>query len=141
MKLVNTINQLETNKSFEGLNIDDVLQLLKELEDYRNKNKRLSKTEKGYIPKMGKVGDNIEYSKLTSLKNDIVNSIEFVFRIGMESSLFGLEATVYDVLKKKGFDLDTIHGDAHATFEDYILKYPDETFEVISEKTFLERFF
>ena len=118
----------------------EILLWLKELNEYRKKDKTITLTNKGPIKKYGKIKD-IEYVKLTSLKEDIVSAVEFVYNIGMETCEMGLNMTVYDVRVNNGFDVETTNGLQHANFGDYIIKDKNQKYEILKEEVFLKKFF
>lgn len=64
----------------------------------------------------------IEAVKLEETFDSIVNAIEFVYNIGMESSLIGMNSTVQQVKQERGFIIKTLEGDMKASFGDYIIK-------------------
>lgn len=64
----------------------------------------------------------IEAIKLENNYNSIYDAVEFVFSIGMESSIIGANATVKDVQERNGLDIPTLEGTMHANFGDFIIK-------------------
>lgn len=86
----------------------------------------------------------IEAVRLENDYDSIYNAVEFVFNIGMETSIIGANATVRDVQVKEGLDISTLEGVMHASFGDYIIKgvngefYPckpdifDKTYELVT---------
>jgi hypothetical protein len=64
----------------------------------------------------------IEAVQLKDTYQSIVECIEFVFSIGMESSAGAEVATVAKVRTDKGFIISTLEGDMKASFGDYIIK-------------------
>lgn len=64
----------------------------------------------------------IEAIRLEDNYKSIYDAVEFVFNIGMETSIFGANATVRDVIEKNGLDIPTLEGTMHASFGDYIIK-------------------
>lgn len=64
----------------------------------------------------------IEAVQLQNTYDSIYNAVEFVFNIGMETSVIGANATVQDVQNKGGLDINTLEGTMKASFDDYIIK-------------------
>lgn len=64
----------------------------------------------------------IEAVLLENNYKSIYDAVEFVFNIGMETSVIGANATVADVQEKNGLDIPTLEGTMHASFGDYIIK-------------------
>ncbi|MCM3396476.1 hypothetical protein M3638_01330 [Oceanobacillus profundus] len=64
----------------------------------------------------------IDAVKLEKTHDSIVNAVEFVYNIGMESSLSGMNATVQQIEQEGGFIIKTLEGDMKANFGDYIIK-------------------
>ena len=64
----------------------------------------------------------IEAIQLLDNDNSIKECIEFVFNVGMETSMFGQMATINDVKTKGGFEIPTLEGNMKASFGDYIIK-------------------
>ena len=64
----------------------------------------------------------IEAIQLNGEYNSIVECVEFVFNIGMDSSLIGEAATVRKVTEDKGFTIPTLEGNMKASIGDYIIK-------------------
>jgi hypothetical protein len=85
----------------------------------------------------------IEAVELKNNYNSIVECVEFVFNIGMDSSSIGEFATVNKVKEDGGFLIPTLEGDMKVSFGDYIIKgvkgefYPckPDIFEMTYEKT------
>lgn len=77
----------------------------------------------------------IEAIQLLNNDESIVECIEFVFNIGMETSVFGQMATIDDVKAKGGFEIPTLEGNMKVSFGDYIIKgvegefYPCHSFK------------
>lgn len=94
------------------------------------------------IQKYRKKPVEIEAIQLQPDHVTIVECIEFVFNIGMDSSMIGEAATVKKVQEEEGFLIPTLEGDMKATFGDYIIKgvkgefYPckPDIFELTYEK-------
>ena len=94
------------------------------------------------IQKYRKKPVEIEAVQLQPDYRSIVECIEFVFNIGMDSSMIGEAETVRKVQEEKGFLIPTMEGDMKATFGDYIIKgvkgefYPckPDIFELTYEK-------
>jgi hypothetical protein len=74
------------------------------------------------IQKYRKKPVEIEAIQLQPDHVTIVECIEFVFNIGMDSSMIGEAATVRKVQEEEGFLIPTLEGDIKATFGDYIIK-------------------
>jgi len=64
----------------------------------------------------------IDAVKIENNYGSIYDAVEFVFNIGMESSIIGANATVRDVQERNGLDIPTLEGTMHADFGDYIIK-------------------
>ena len=64
----------------------------------------------------------IEAIQLLDNDNSIKECIEFVFNVGMETSMFGQMVTVNDVKTKGGFEIPTLEGNMKASFGDWIIK-------------------
>lgn len=64
----------------------------------------------------------IEAVKLEDTRESIINAIEFVYNIGMETSTLGAETTVKIVLQDGGFLIPTLEGNMKASFGDYVIK-------------------
>lgn len=64
----------------------------------------------------------IEAIRLIDNSDSIVEAVEFVFNIGMESSEIGLMATVEKVKRENGFIIPTLDGDTKVSFGDWIIK-------------------
>ena len=85
----------------------------------------------------------VEAVELKNNYNSIVECVEFVFNIGMDSSSIGEFATVNKVKEDGGFLIPTLEGDMKVSFGDYIIKevkgefYPckPDIFEMTYEKT------
>lgn len=84
----------------------------------------------------------VEAVKLENNRDSIVNAIEFVYNIGMESSLIGMSATVQQIEQEGGFIIKTLEGDMKVCFGDYIIKGVNEEFypckSDIFEKTYVK---
>ena len=84
----------------------------------------------------------IEAVRLENDYHSIYNAVEFVFNIGMETSVIGANATVKDVQDRGGLEIPTLEGTMKADFGDYIIKgiqgefYPckPDIFEATYEK-------
>ena len=74
------------------------------------------------IKKYGKKPVTIEAIRLLNNDDSIETCIEWVFKIGMETSLIGKEATIEDIKNKGGFYIPTLEGSMKAEFGDYIIK-------------------
>ena len=66
----------------------------------------------------------IEAVQLNSNYDSIVECVEFVFNIGMESSVMGEAFTVRKVKEEAGFIIPTLEGDMKANIGDFIIKDP-----------------
>ena len=64
----------------------------------------------------------IEAMQLNKNYDSIVNCVEFVFNIGMDSSMIGEAATVKKVQDEGGFLIPTLEGEMKASFGDFIIK-------------------
>jgi hypothetical protein len=64
----------------------------------------------------------IEAMQLNTNYDSIVNCVEFVFNIGMDSSMIGEAATVKKVQDEGGFLIPTLEGEMKASFGDFIIK-------------------
>lgn len=64
----------------------------------------------------------IEAIRLLNNDDSIETCIEWVFRIGMETSLIGKSATIDDVKNKGGFYIPTSGCIIKVSFGDYIIK-------------------
>ncbi len=64
----------------------------------------------------------IEAIQLKEDSDSIIECVEFVFNIGMESSFVGMKATVDKVRSEGGFIIPTLEGDMKASFGDFIIK-------------------
>jgi hypothetical protein len=64
----------------------------------------------------------IEAVLLEDKYQSIVNAIEFVFNIGMETSQWGMNGSVSLVRNEGGFVIPTLEGDMKVSFGDYIIK-------------------
>lgn len=85
----------------------------------------------------------VDAVKLENNYDSIVNAVEFVFDIGMETSVIGANATVRDIQERNGLDIITLEGTMKASFGDWIIKgvngefYPckpdifEKTYEVL----------
>ena len=97
------------------------------------------------IKKFRKKPVTIEAIRLLNNDDSIEECIEWVFKIGMETSLIGKSATIDDVKDKGGFYIPTLEGNMKANIGDYIIKgineefYPckpdifDKTYEEVTE--------
>ena len=66
------------------------------------------------IEKYTKRPVTIEAVQLLDNDDSIIECIEFVFNIGMETSMFGQMATINDVKTKGGFEIPTLEGNMKA---------------------------
>lgn len=84
----------------------------------------------------------IEAVKLEDSRTSIIQCVEFIFHIGMETSELGILNTLDNVRMHGGITIETLEGDMLAQFGDYIIKgvngeyYPckPEIFEKTYEK-------
>lgn len=67
------------------------------------------------IEKYTKRPVTIEAVQLLDNDDSIIECIEFVFNIGMETSMFGQMATINDVKTKGGFEIPTLEGNMKAS--------------------------
>lgn len=74
------------------------------------------------IQKYTKKPVTIEAVQLNTNYDSIVECVEFVFNIGMDSSMIGEAATVKKVQEEGGFLIPTLEGDMKASFGDFIIK-------------------
>lgn len=87
----------------------------------------------------------IEAVKLEDNKKSIINAIEFVYNIGMETSILGMDFEINKVRSDGGLIINTLEGNMLASFGDYIIKgvqgefYPckpgvfAETYELVED--------
>ncbi len=87
----------------------------------------------------------IEAVKLEDNKKSIINAIEFVYNIGMETSVLGMDFEINKVRSDGGLIINTLEGNMLASFGDYIIKgvqgefYPckpgvfAETYELVED--------
>jgi hypothetical protein len=85
----------------------------------------------------------IEAVLLENNDASIAKAVEFVYNIGMETSMIGRSATIQQVRNEGGLIIKTLEGDMKANFGDYIIKgvngefYPckpnifEKTYEVV----------
>jgi hypothetical protein len=64
----------------------------------------------------------IEAIQLLDTDESIAKAVEFVFHIGMETSVIGHHGTIRAVRMEGGFTIPTLEGDMTASFGDYIIK-------------------
>lgn len=64
----------------------------------------------------------IEAIRLSNNDDSIEECIEWIFGIGMETSLIGKSATIDDVKNKGGFYIPTLEVVMKVSFGDYIIK-------------------
>jgi hypothetical protein len=64
----------------------------------------------------------IEAVQLQDNYKSIVECVEFVFNIGMDSSMIGEAATVQKVKEEEGFLIPTLEGNMKVSIGDYIIK-------------------
>ena len=82
----------------------------------------------------------IEAIKLENNRNSIYDAVEFVFNIGMETSIIGTEETINMIRIKDGLDIPTLEGTMHASFGDYIIKGVNGEFYPCKEEIFLKTY-
>lgn len=87
----------------------------------------------------------IEAVKLEDNEQSIVNAIEFVYNVGMETNKLGRTYEINKVKSDKGLIINTLEGNMLASFGDYIIKgvqgefYPckpdifADTYEIVEE--------
>ncbi|WP_074403814.1 hypothetical protein [Streptococcus suis] len=87
----------------------------------------------------------IEAVKLENNKQSIINAIEFVYNVGMETSELGMDFEINKVRSDGGLIINTLEGNMLASFGDYIIKgvqgefYPckpgvfAETYELVED--------
>lgn len=87
----------------------------------------------------------IEAVKIENNKQSIINAIEFVYNVGMETSVFGMNFEINKVRSDGGLIIKTLEGNMLASFGDYIIKgvqgefYPckpdifSETYELVED--------
>lgn len=78
----------------------------------------------------------IEAVQLLNNDESIIECIEFVFEIGMETSIFGQIATIDNVKVNGGFEIPTLEGNMKASFGDYIIKGVEGEFYPCKEEIF-----
>lgn len=71
------------------------------------------------IKKFRKKPVTIEAIRLLNNDDSIEECIEWVFKIGMETSLIGKAITINEVKDKGGFYIPTLEGDMKANIGDY----------------------
>ncbi|MFM0675558.1 hypothetical protein [Streptococcus suis] len=64
----------------------------------------------------------IEAVKLEDNKQSIINAIEFVYNVGMETSVLGTDFEINKVRLDGGLVINTLEGNMLASFGDYIIK-------------------
>ncbi|MGG0793748.1 hypothetical protein ABE137_07050 [Brevibacillus laterosporus] len=64
----------------------------------------------------------IEAVRLENNFDSICNAIEFICKIGMETSIIGRNTTVKGVREDQGIYIKTLEGTMKANFGDYIIK-------------------
>ena len=64
----------------------------------------------------------IEAVKLENNKQSIINAIEFVYNVGMETSVLGMDFEINKVRSDGGLIINTLEGNMLASFGDYIIK-------------------
>lgn len=87
----------------------------------------------------------IEAVKLEDNEQSIVNAIEFVYNVGMETNTLGRTYEINKVKSDKGLMINTLEGNMIASFGDYLIKgvqgefYPckpdifADTYEIVEE--------
>jgi hypothetical protein len=77
------------------------------------------------------------------IKNDyesIVNAVEFVEKIGMETSIIGTNVTVKAIKENGGLGIETLEGNMKASFGDYIIKGIKGEFYPVKSDIFKETY-
>jgi len=74
------------------------------------------------VPKYRKKPVVVEAVKLEDEYQSIYDAVEFLFNIGMETSVIGANATVKMVKDDGGIFIQTLEGTMKAEFGDYIIK-------------------
>lgn len=74
------------------------------------------------MAKYRKIPVEIEAVKLDTSADSITNAVEFVYDIGMETSIFGTNSTIQQVRENGGFHIETLEGKMFASIGDYIIK-------------------
>lgn len=64
----------------------------------------------------------VEVVRLENSDQSIINAVEFIYKIGMETSIIGTTATLQEVRQKGGIEIETLEGTMLASFGDYIIK-------------------
>ncbi|HEM6438279.1 hypothetical protein QQY84_03670 [Streptococcus suis] len=64
----------------------------------------------------------IEAVKLEDNKQSIINAIEFVYNVGMETNALGMDFEINKVRSDGGLIINTLEGNMLASFGDYIIK-------------------
>ena len=64
----------------------------------------------------------IEACLLENTYDSIFSAVEFVWDIGMETSIIGSDATINRIVESGGLIINTLEGDMLAKFGDYIIK-------------------
>lgn len=88
------------------------------------------------IEKYTKRPVTIEAVQLLNDNDSIIECIEFVFQIGMETCMFGQMATIDNVKRSDGFEIPTLEGKMKASFGDYIIKGIEGEFYPCKEEIF-----
>jgi hypothetical protein len=74
------------------------------------------------IQKYTKKPVTIEAIQLLDTEKSIAEAVEFVFHVGMETSVVGHHGTIQAVKTEGGFTIPTLEGDMKASFGDFIIK-------------------
>lgn len=64
----------------------------------------------------------VEAVLLENSEASIERAVEFVYNIGMETSMLGRSSTIQQVKQEGGFIIRTLEGNMKANFGDYIIK-------------------
>lgn len=77
---------------------------------------------------------------LEDTKESIVNSVEFVFNIGIETSEYGMSNTIRLIREDGGLIIPTVNGKKLASFGDYIIKNDKGEFNTFKADAFNEEY-
>lgn len=82
----------------------------------------------------------IEAVKLENTEESIVNAIEFVYDVGMETNVLGRLAEINKVRSDEGLIINTLEGNIKASFGDYIIKGVQGEFYPCKPDIFMETY-
>lgn len=82
----------------------------------------------------------IEAVKLENNKQSIINAIEFVYNVGMETSVLGMDFEINKVRSDGGLIINTLEGNMLASFGDYIIKGVQGEFYPCKPGVFVETY-